>query len=294
MNPRVGLVTVLFNSADVLPGFFQSLSAQSYYDYWLYIIDNSLDELSFESAKKEIEKYNISNVTLIKNDKNVGVAAANNQGIVLALEAKCEYVLVLNNDIEFTDTELFSSMVAVADANNEKLVTPKIYFYDSDLIWCAGGSLSEWRGVVRHYGEMQPDSEKYSSDCYVQYAPTCFMLVHKDVFGRIGLMDEKYFVYYDDVDFIYRSNQAGFKLKYWAEGEVRHKVSSSTGGDESPFSVYYTNRNRIYYIRKNFKGMKKSVAISYTVLTRIVKMANFSNLKRSRKMYDAMIAGFFM
>ena len=294
MKKRIGLVTVLFNSADVLPGFFLSLSKQTFNDYWLYILDNSLDNLSFEAAQAEIQKYALTNVTLIKNAENIGVAAANNQGIELGMEAGCEYLLILNNDIEFQDTKLFENMVSLAERGDEKLITPKMYFHDNGLIWCAGGEISKLRGTVRHFGEMQSDLPENSRTGYTEYAPTCFMLVHREVFDRIGIMDEKYFVYYDDVDFVWRANQAGYKLLYWAEGRISHKVSSSTGGDDSPFSIYYSNRNRLYFIRKNYSPLLKFVAVTYTLLTRALKYIKYSNTSKSANFKKSMIAGMKM
>lgn len=276
MKARVGLVTVLFNSEDVLPGFFESLSAQKFSDYWLFILDNSLNEDSYKKSQELIEQYGLKNVTLIKNQKNIGVAAANNQGINLSLQMECDYVLLLNNDIEFHDVNLFDSLVHLADQANEKLIVPKIYFYDSRKIWCAGGSFSNFKGTVVHRGEGETDHGQYDKDGYIGYAPTCFMLIHKRVFDAIGIMDEKYFVYSDDADFIWRANKYGFRTYYWAKGLVLHKVSSSTGGGFSPFSTYYCERNRIYFIRKNFSPFMKLFALTFYIITRPLKWRFFS------------------
>jgi GT2 family glycosyltransferase len=280
MKARVGLVTVLFNSEDVLPGFFESLSAQKFSDYWLFILDNSLNDASYKKSLDLIEQYGLQNVTLIKNQKNVGVAAANNQGINLSLQMGCDYVLLLNNDIEFHDVNLFGDLVQLADDSNEKLIVPKIYFHDSRKIWCAGGSFSNLKGTVVHRGEGEIDSGQYDKDGYIGYAPTCFMLIHKQVFDAIGIMDEKYFVYSDDADFIWRANKFGFRTYYWAKGLVLHKVSSSTGGGLSPFSTYYCERNRIYFIRKNFSPFMKFFALAFYIITRPLKWRFFSKRLR--------------
>lgn len=280
MTPKFGLVTVLFNSETVLPGFFESLAAQDFKDYWLFILDNSLNDRSYNACMQLIEQYGLENVTLIKNANNVGVAKGNNQGTELALQMGCEYVLLLNNDIEFDSRQLFSDLYAMAQKSQEKMVVPKITFFDSGKIWCAGGDISNWKGTTTHRGEGMPDGPEYSVAMPVNYAPTCFMLVHRSVFDTIGLMDEKYFVYHDDTDFVWRANHAGFRTYYWPEGLVKHKVSSSTGGAVSTFSTYYCERNRIYFIRKNFSGMQKALALSYYLLTRPLKYRFFSNKLR--------------
>ena len=277
---KIGLVTVLFNSADVLPGFFESLSIQKFHNYNLFIIDNSLDDISMKVARDLTEQYQMANVTLIKNKENVGVAAANNQGIQLSLELGCDYVLLLNNDIEFKDENLLGNMLELADSRQERLLVPKIYFHDSGKIWYAGGQIRTLTGTTTHRGEGEVDNGQFDQNIHTNYAPTCFMLIHKSVFAKIGVMDEKYFVYHDDTDFIWRANVAGFKIYYWATGQVWHKVSSSTGGALSAFSVYYCERNRIYFIRKNFSMFFKIVALSFYFMTRPLKLKLLSGKLR--------------
>jgi len=83
------------------------------------------------------------------------------------------------------------------------------------------------------------------------------MGIRASVFERIGLMDERYFVYYDDTDFVFRCLKHGLRLVYQGSAELRHKVSSSTGGGGSDFSIYYYNRNRLFFIRKNYVGLER-------------------------------------
>src|SRR5450830_241418 len=286
MSIKLGLVTVLFNSAPVLPGFFESLVKQDMEDYCLFIIDNSLDDFSYIAAQELISKYNLKNITLIKNSENLGVAAANNQGIKLSLDLGCEYVVLLNNDIEFKNASLLSNMLYLAEERQEKMLVPKIYFFDSGKIWCAGGSFNHWTGTTSHCGEGDHDNGQFDKGSHTEYSPTCFMLIHRSVFETAGMMDEKYFVYYDDTDFVWRTNLAGYKIYYWPDGEIWHKVSSSTGGGESPFSIYYGTRNRLYFIRKNFSFDKKITAFVFFFLTRIFKITLFT-----KKLYPSFFTG---
>ncbi|MBZ5501602.1 MAG: glycosyltransferase family 2 protein, partial [Acidobacteriia bacterium] len=85
----------------------------------------------------------------------------------------------------------------------------------------------------------------------VDHAPACCLLVRKEVFARIGLMDSRYFVYLDDTDFCYRAKRAGLRLFYLPSARLLHKASSLTGGPESDFSVRYRTRNQIYFMLKH-------------------------------------------
>jgi GT2 family glycosyltransferase len=293
MTARVGLVTVLYNSPEVLPEFFESLAKQRYSDYWLYVIDNSPGAEPMAIATELAHKWGMSNVTFVRNDDNLGVATGNNQGIKLARDAGSEYVLLLNNDIVFQDAGLLGNLVAHADETGQPLIVPKIFFHDSGRIWCAGGDIDRKRGTTTHRGEGERDVGQYDRVETTGYAPTCFMLIKRSIFDAIGLMDEKYFVYYDDTDFVWRANEAGYRITYWPSGQVWHKVSSSTGGSMSPFSVYYSERNRIYFIRKNFRGAARIHALAFYLFTRPLKWKLFSSSLRP-KLFAAVIDGFKM
>jgi GT2 family glycosyltransferase len=82
-------------------------------------------------------------------------------------------------------------------------------------------------------------------------------------------MDERYFVYSDDADFVWRMSMQNIRIRFASKVFVLHKVSSSTGGGLSPFSVYYANRNRIFFIRKNLHGLQRNFALLYVMFTRI-------------------------
>ena len=290
---KIGLVTVLYKSDDVLTDFFLSLSLQDYTGYHLYLIDNSPSTQTDTLIDVLAEKYlkNGQQYTHIKNTENLGVAAANNQGINLSLNNNCSHVLLLNNDIEFFQPGLLKEMIDCAVEKDEDITVPKIFYHHTRTIWMAGGQLIKSKAYSTHVGLDQPDGDTFNTEKHFDYAPTCFMLISKKVFETVGLMDEKYFVYYDDTDFMIRAINAGFKVYYIPSLEVFHKVSSSTGGGESLFSIYYLNRNRIYFIKKNLSFPQKQLAYIYTIVTRIGRYAMYKKTERD-KLLKACIDGF--
>ena len=148
-------------------------------------------------------------------------------------------------------------------------------------------------GTVYHIGIGDDDGPLYSKPAYFDYAPTCFMLIDNKVFKSIGLMDEKYFVYYDDTDFVYRAIRHGYRIFFLPSLHVLHKVSSSTGGEESLFSIYYSTRNRIYFLRKNFNNLQKIPPMFFTLVTRGIRYFTFRREQRA-EMIKALKAGFKM
>jgi hypothetical protein len=291
-SKKLGLVTVLYNAPSVLDDFLYSISRQNYKDYHLYVVDNSTTPESIVHAKTLTDLYNIP-VTYIDNKgNNVGVAAGNNQGIKAALADDCELLLIINNDLIFTSEDTFSNTAALIDvSNNVNMVSPLILSYPEKSLWYCGGYIDKLRAVAPHIdaGKDLIDAEKYSG--LYSYAPTCFLVVHRAIFNDVGLMDENYFAYYDDTDFLYRCNKKSYKVFLDASSVIYHKVSSSTGGGLSYFGVYYLTRNRIIFSFKNLSFPYLQISVFYSVITRLVKIAmSKGNVRRAY--LDGLVAGF--
>lgn len=289
---RIGLVTVLFKSDDVLPGFFRSISQQTHREYILYLVDNSENITTDALISRCQEDFPVTLCRHIKTGGNTGVAAGNNTGIRAALEDECTHILLLNNDIEFSQEDMFTRLLETAEVKGESLIVNRIFYYGENKLWMAGGYMDEWRALGVHYGYNKPDGPLYHVPRYITYAPTCFMLVKKEVIEKIGMMDERYFAYYDDTDFVLRATRAGFRIWYDPSLVVLHKVSSSAGTN-SPFYVYYSNRNKIYFIRKNFRGIRRWFALAYTLVSRVVFWLRFDPVRR-KKLTEGLKEGFAM
>ena len=245
---RIGVVTVTYNSGSVLHDFFRSAFAQSLSDFTLYVVDNA----SRDDTPALLRECTDARLRCIRNAANVGVAEGNNQGIRAALADGCETVLLLNNDTEFPP-DLFARLYQGLEEHGAAMTSAKMYYFEpSGLIWCAGGELDPKTYFnAFHSGMGEPDRGQYEIARRVTYVPTCCLLVRKAVFERVGLMDPGYFVYQDDVDFLYRCYRKDLALWYLPKAILYHKVSALTGGDDSEFAIRYMTRNRVYFLRKH-------------------------------------------
>ena len=253
---KIGVVTVTYNSDKVLQPFLSDLFAQSFHNFNLYVIDNA----SEDKTLKILDDLNDNRVNQIRNHSNIGVAAANNIGIKKALEDKCSHILILNNDIEFSNS-LFKDMLVSIKKENCSMMTPKILYHsDKDIIWYAGGGFKKSNGYLPyHTGFNENIKNNNYQSLYVDYASTCCLLIKKDVFETIGYMDEKYFVYFDDTDFLFRVKKEGVhKIYYDSQITLFHKVGSLTKSLTKEFERSYRThfflkqniRNHIYFLRK--------------------------------------------
>lgn len=246
---KIGVVTVTYNSAGVLDPFLACLRLQTHTDFLLYVVDNA----SNDGTLTLLSRWEDSRLRLITNPDNRGVAGGNNQGIEAALADGCSHVLLLNNDVEF-GPDLFSLLLNAIQNQGAQMTCPKILYYDEpNRIWAAGGGFEPWVGYRSiHYGEDELDMGQYDQGKLVTYVATCCVLAEAQVFSSVGLMDERYFVYVDDTDFMYRAMKAGVKLYYVPQATLLHKVGRLTGGETSPFSIRFGTRNRQFFLLKHF------------------------------------------
>jgi hypothetical protein len=251
----IGVVTVTYNSADVLPDFLHSIAIQTYCDFQLFVVDNG----SKDETIRLLGSCPDQRLRIIANSDNRGVAEGNNQGIRAAIAAGCGSILLINNDTAFREN-LVQELVDGMDRLHCDMVSPKILYFDEpERIWAAGGTFQPWLGYrAKHFGEGVMDRGQFDAVRQVGYAPTCCVLIRSEVFSSVGLMDPRYFVYVDDVDFMYRAQKAGKLLIYLPQSILLHKVGRLTGGEESAFSILYGTRNRLFFLLKNF-GMLRSL-----------------------------------
>lgn len=245
MKSKVGIVTVLYNSSSVLPDFFRSLDRQECRDFTLYVVDNASPDDSQEQAKRLATTVSFQTV-FIENTCNGGIAQGNNLGIVAARQTGCEWILLSNNDTVWQPDTL-KTLLEETDRCDAEIAVPKIKVHDSDRNWYAGGGWNRWRGGTKHIFQEKPQDLKFR---VVEYASTCCMLIRRAVFDRIGGMDERFFLYYDDSDFVRRAADAGIKIGYVPQATISHKESVSTGA-VSPLAQYWLSRNLLLFTHKH-------------------------------------------
>lgn len=279
-NHAIGIITVLYNSETVLEDFFRTLNEQTYRNFVLYLIDNNSLDRSVEKGKEYAKNVDFECKWFLQNE-NLGVAEGNNIGIKAALADNCDYILLANNDIVL-EKDTIQNLLDGLCATDATMAVPKIYYWDKpNTIWTAGGGFLWLQFSTYHRGEHELDKGQYNKKQKINYAPTCFMLIKSAVFDRIGFMDKKYFVYYDDTDFVWRAVKLGSeKLMYIPESCLWHKVSSSTGGSLSEFTIYFAYRNHIYFARKYCHGIKFILFCAYIIFHFFIRKLFFYNRKQ--------------
>lgn len=260
-NSRVAIITINYNGKDFLvPGIKSMLKMGGHYK--IFVVDNASTDNSILQLQAECPQ-----VEIIKNDDNYGFAEANNIGMETALKQGYDYFLIINNDVEVAPDMLTHLLL---HASETTVTVPKIYYESpNNLIWSAGGYIDS-NYEAKHRGLRQKDEGQFDKECEVETATGCCLLVHKTIYEKIGGFDRNYFMYCEDTDWCHRMRAEGIKIRYVPSAKMWHKVSSSTGGEDSPTKVYYIARNKLYFTRKfkNAIGLKGYlyVRVKYIVL----------------------------
>lgn len=239
---KVCVVVLNYKVPELTLKCIKSVQKSDYSNISIIVVDNN----SGDGIEEEINK--IPDVIFIQTGKNLGYSGGNNVGIKKALEGDADYVFVLNPDTTI-NKDTIDILLTRAEQYKAGVVGPKVYFEGTKKIWFAGGVLDKLNVLGSHIGVDKQDDGQFDKDEEVDYITGAALFVKREVFEKIGLFDDRYFLYYEDSDFCFRAKLAGFKVMYIYQAEVSHKNAQSTGLG-SPLQDYYITRNRMLFASK--------------------------------------------
>jgi len=224
-NPRVGVVILNWNGADDTIECLASLADSSYIELEVVVLDNGSVDDSVPRIRAAFPE-----ITLLCSPTNIGYAAGNNRGIKVALARGCQYVLLLNNDT-VVEPDMIAKMVAAYQTVPDiGFLSAKECHYDDrhilhnvGLRWshveCNAYSLHAGQDE-REYADLQPVQVDAVSGCAIMFSA--------EVPRKIGLLDEFFFAYHEDVDWCLRARDAGLRNYCLTDTKVFHKGGKST------------------------------------------------------------------
>ncbi|RLD44720.1 MAG: glycosyltransferase family 2 protein [Bacteroidetes bacterium] len=264
--PLVSIITVNYNQSEVTCAFIESLNKISYPNFEVIVVDNNSTE-----DDPTIIKKRYPNIIFIQNPINYGFAAGNNFGL---MRAKGDYIMLLNNDIE-VPPGFMEPLVEKLESNIKiGAVSPKIkFYYQPDTLQYAGFTRINNKTMRNTaIGYRQKDKGQFDTDRETAYAHGAAMMVPMRVVKEVGLMSYIFFLYYEEADWCARIANAGYSMYYVHNSFVLHKESVSTG-KLSALKIYYLNRNRIVFMRRNIYGREFYISLSYQLFVAIPKNA---------------------
>jgi hypothetical protein len=260
-KPLVYIVIINWNQPEMTKDCLASLAQTNYSPYKVVVVDNGSTDDSVVSIQTTFPE-----TIILETGKNLGYSEGNNVGIRFALEQSADYILLLNNDTA-VDPKMLRQLVDIAESNPQiGIVGPTQYYFDlPDTIWGAANYVRWSAGVTRRTRMGQrvaPGQFVLQNGQLIEadYIDTCAALVRRQVFERVGLLDGRYFINFDDADFGLRARQAGFRVVYLPEARMWHKVSASMG-QASPATTYYMTRNLLLLFWDHGRGYRRIMAI---------------------------------
>ena len=273
MQKKVYIVVLNWNGkADTLE-CLASLRSTDYDNYVVVLADNGSEDDSVSAVRAQFPE-----VEILELGKNLGFAGGNNAGIRYAIEQGADYVYLINNDTT-VDPAYLRELVAAAEADPRVgLAGSKIMYHsEPQRIWFAGGRINWLLNKGEHIGLDEIDKGQYDAAGEVGYLTGCSLLIKREVVEKVGVLEDDYFLYYEDADYSLRVHNAGYRIMYAPKSIIYHKVSRSTKPGSSSY-VYYHVRNGLVNARRNGSAAVKVAIHLYAVylfLKQLVKLAFF-------------------
>jgi len=247
LQPVVVIIVLNWNKpADTLT-CLRSLAQVTYPHRQVIVVDNGSTD---DSVARIRATY--PDVTLIETGANLGYAGGNNVGIRHALAHGADFTCILNNDV-IVEPGFLEPLVAVAaECGGQRVVTPMICEMGRpDRIWALGGGLNWRSGSPTRLQAGEPREDWLTRAPYeVDFAPGTAFLAPRTAWETVGLMDEAFFLYFEETDWCVRARRMGFTMIAVPASCVWHEVEAASGR-RSPQVTYYMTRNVLRFLQRN-------------------------------------------
>ena len=257
-NSKVAIIIVNWKKYNMTANCIESVIKCNYPNYEIILVDNESD-----ASKVSIFKSR-KNVKTILNSKNEGFSKANNQAIEYALKNNFDYILLLNNDTVIK-SNLIDILIKTLQAKKVYAVQPLILNHKRKKIWSGGGKINYF------FGTFSSSKKLCNSFKLIEWFSGCCCLFDSKLFIDIGKFDERFFAYYEDVDFSLRMKKNGYKIGFTPQTELIHMESASSKlerGEEgvlNPYVHYLNIKNHVFVLRKHSKIFNPIGSVFYQI-----------------------------
>lgn len=279
MSPSVSIVVLTWNGRDLTLDCLSSLSSLEYPNRQVIVVDNGSSDSTVKAIRDQFP-----DVSVIRNNSNLGFAEGNNIGIRYALKHSADYVLILNNDT-LVAPNMLAKLVDLAESKPEiGMVGPQVHCLDqADTLFAAGSFISWAKGTIWHRGMFEParlltdvgDPEP------VDFITGCGLLVRRQLIETAGILDPAFYLNFEDVEWSVRARHHGFEIWYEPQSIMWHKISASLGRGSAQ-NTYYMTRNALMFFSRNAPARLRWLAVSRIIARTILTVAAWSLRSRYR------------
>jgi GT2 family glycosyltransferase len=222
-----------------------SLDKSTYFNHKVIVLDNHSTDGSVEAIRSKFPS-----VQVVKLEENLGYAGNNNVGIEYALEQGADWVFVLNEDT-ILDEECLTNLVSVGESDKRiGVLGPMVYHHDEpEVIQTAGGKFGP-RWEAYHLSVDERDVGQYEEPHLVDWISGCGIMVRREVIEQVGLIDERYFYFWEETEWCLRAGRSGWKIVHVPQAKMWHK-GVQFNHQPKPSVTYYATRNRLLTLSKH-------------------------------------------
>lgn len=256
--PLVHVVTLNWNRREDTLACLASLTALTFTNYRILVVDNGSTDDSVETIEQAYPS-----VEVLANEQNLGFAAGANVGLRYALDHGAEMIFLVNNDTT-VEAGALGELVRAVHAPNVGMASPKVFYAGApSVIWSVGGGWNPLLLEMTGGHGRGPDNGRWS--CTIERAVLvgCGLLIRRELLERVGFFDERFFMYYEDLDLCLRARRAGYRLLLVPSAKMWHKISISSGGSDSPTERYHMARSSALFFRKHARLWRVPLILPY-------------------------------
>jgi len=288
MKPRVYIVILNYNNPDYTIKCLASIFELQYDNYCVIVVDNASNDKSVEKIE-EWKSINKKNFVLLRAEKNWGYSGGNNIGIKYALtRGDCEYVWILNNDTE-VDRYSLLEMVKTEQSTNAGGVGCVVCDYEQkDKVQLVGNIIDFENFTLKCIGGNVP-AKKVNDGMHIDTLSGPSFIMSKKLIDDVGGLDEKYFLYCEEMELAEKAKERGYKFTYANKSYVYHKESASARKKSTSYRDYHMIRSwRIFIGRWYPDKVEKFEGMYYGLLKRRLRHLHF---KRAYAIYQGLKNG---
>lgn len=265
--PLVAVVLLNWNGASDTLESLASLARLSRKGCLFIVVDNGSEDNSVATLKAQSIDLHVE---LIETGRNLGYAGGNNAGIRAAIDQGAEFVLVLNNDTTVAP-DLIERLLDAADENpGAGVFSARVLYYDDpQRVWFDRARWNPRTLSLEWPGQGSLESDLPTTATESDYASGAALFFRTEVANEIGLLDEDFFLVWEEVDWCFRARKAGWKVISVPSAKVWHKIGVSFGSESSPLRTYFSTRNKLLWFSRH-ASLSARVRLGIQTLRRLV------------------------
>jgi GT2 family glycosyltransferase len=268
----VAVVVLNWNGGDEIQDCLKSVFESTHRAIEIVIVDNGSVDGSSAAIRLRFPRTHF-----ISNSRNLGFARGSNQGMEWALERGMRYVLLLNGDARLHPNAIRELLIASAQENDTVVACPRMYLGSAssavNRLWFAYGTVKLWAGWFGNPASNQVDSPHWALPMDMDYASGCCMLIPEHILQSVGMLDESFFAYCEDIDWSIRIRKSGFRLRYVPTARLWHGRDQSTARTRTAMYRYLATRNNLWVVRKHGSRLELFTCLCVLPLRSLFRIA---------------------